>query len=115
MNCSCSGVNSFTPPWRANGMPATWETSDLTRLSFRSILGAAMALQSAVRGHDLGADAMPVTISRRGFLVGTALTATMPAPAFAQPKPLKIGLLTVKTGPLPAGGIQMEQGTVRFF
>jgi len=33
----------------------------------------------------------------------------MPAPAFAQPKPVKIGLLTVKTGPLAAGGIQMEQ------
>ena len=58
---------------------------------------------------------MPVTISRRSFLVGTALAATMPAPAFAQPKPLKIGLLTVKTGPLAAGGIQMEQGTIRFF
>ena len=48
---------------------------------------------------------MPVTISRRGFLVGTALAATMPAPASAQPKPLKIGLLTVKTGPLAAGAV----------
>ena len=27
---------------------------------------------------------------------------------------MKIGLLTVKTGPLAAGGIQMEQGTIRF-
>lgn len=57
---------------------------------------------------------MPVRLSRRAFLVGTAVAATMPAPAFAQPKPVKIGLLTVKTGPLAQGGIQMEQGTIRF-
>src|SRR5215468_7676511 len=58
---------------------------------------------------------MSVTISRRRFLVGTALAATvMPMPAFAQNKPVKIGLLTVKTGPLAQGGIQMEQGLVRF-
>ena len=30
--------------------------------------------------------------------------ALAPAPAFAQGKPVKIGLLTVKTGPLAAGG-----------
>jgi branched-chain amino acid transport system substrate-binding protein len=53
-------------------------------------------------------------ISRRRFLLGTAVAAMMPAPAFAQAKPVKIGLLTVKTGPLAAGGIQMEQGTVCF-
>jgi branched-chain amino acid transport system substrate-binding protein len=32
------------------------------------------------------------------------------APAIAQGAPFKIGLLTVKTGPLAQGGIQMEQG-----
>ena len=57
---------------------------------------------------------MSVTLSRRQFLVGTAVAATMPAPAIAQSKPVRIGLLTVKTGPLAAGGIQMEQGTIRF-
>ena len=31
-------------------------------------------------------------------------------PAIAQNKPIRIGLLTVKTGPLAQGGIQMEQG-----
>ncbi|TML52861.1 MAG: ABC transporter substrate-binding protein [Actinobacteria bacterium] len=35
-------------------------------------------------------------------------------PAVAQQKPVKIGLLTVKTGPLAQGGIQMEQGLTRF-
>ncbi len=55
---------------------------------------------------------MSVRVSRRAFLVGTALAATVPA--FAQQKPVKIGLLTVKTGPLAQGGIQMEQGITRF-
>jgi branched-chain amino acid transport system substrate-binding protein len=56
-------------------------------------------------------------IGRREFLVGTTgavLAATLPAPALAQNKPVRIGLLTVKTGPLATGGIQMEQGTIRF-
>ena len=53
-------------------------------------------------------------ITRRSFLQGTAAVALASPPAFAQGKPVKIGLLTVKTGPLAAGGIQMEQGTIRF-
>jgi branched-chain amino acid transport system substrate-binding protein len=40
-----------------------------------------------------------------------ALAAGLPMPAIAQGKPIRIGLLTVKTGPLAQGGIQMEQGT----
>src|SRR5262245_60387887 len=59
-------------------------------------------------------DPRPVTLTRRTFLAGAALAATMPAPAFAQQKPVRIGLLTVKTGPLASGGIQMEQGTLCF-
>jgi branched-chain amino acid transport system substrate-binding protein len=35
-------------------------------------------------------------------------------PAIAQNKPIRIGLLTVKTGPLAQGGIQMEQGVALF-
>jgi branched-chain amino acid transport system substrate-binding protein len=57
---------------------------------------------------------MSVKITRRSFLQGTAAVALASPPAFAQGKPVKIGLLTVKTGPLAAGGIQMEQGTVCF-
>ena len=57
---------------------------------------------------------MAVRLTRRTFLAGTAAAALVPAPAFAQQKPVKVGLLTVKTGPLAAGGIQMEQGTIRF-
>jgi branched-chain amino acid transport system substrate-binding protein len=57
-----------------------------------------------------------MTISRRAFLLsGTAaVAATWSFPAIAQSKPVRIGLLTVKTGPLAQGGIQMEQGTTRF-
>jgi branched-chain amino acid transport system substrate-binding protein len=55
------------------------------------------------------------TLNRRTFLAGTAAgTAAasfgIAAPAIAQNAPFKIGLLTVKTGPLAQGGIQMEQG-----
>ena len=54
-------------------------------------------------------------MTRRAFLAGTAGAATLPMPAIAQNKPIRIGLLTVKTGPLAQGGIQMEQGTALFF
>ncbi len=60
---------------------------------------------------------MAKPITRRTFLCGTggvAVAAMLPLPAIAQQKPVKIGLLTVKTGPLAAGGIQMEQGTLCF-
>ena len=58
---------------------------------------------------------MSLTLSRRSFLAGsTVLAAGLPTRARAQSKPIRIGLLTVKTGPLAAGGIQMEQGTSRF-
>jgi len=58
---------------------------------------------------------MSLRITRRSFLAGaTAVAAALPFPAIAQNKPVKIGLLTVKTGPLAAGGIQMEQGTICF-
>ena len=56
-------------------------------------------------------------VARRTVLkgaAGVALTASVPMPAIAQNKPVKVGLLTVKTGPLAQGGIQMEQGTNLF-
>jgi branched-chain amino acid transport system substrate-binding protein len=58
-------------------------------------------------------------LNRRAFLAGTAAggavaTLGIAAPAVAQNAPFKIGLLTVKTGPLAQGGIQMEQGIATF-
>jgi branched-chain amino acid transport system substrate-binding protein len=57
---------------------------------------------------------MAVGLDRRTFLAGTAAAAALPMPAIAQNKPVRIGLLTVKTGPLAQGGIQMEQGVALF-
>ena len=56
---------------------------------------------------------MRAKLRRRTFLAGTA-AAALPMPAIAQNKPIRIGLLTVKTGPLAQGGIQMEQGVNLF-
>ncbi len=58
-------------------------------------------------------------ITRRKFMATTAAGAAavsfkFPAPAIAQAAPFKLGLLTVKTGPLAQGGIQMEQGVQVF-
>ncbi len=56
-------------------------------------------------------------IERRTVLKGLSAAAGASAigsPALAQAAPFKIGLMTVKTGPLAQGGIQMEQGLVTF-
>ncbi len=58
-------------------------------------------------------------VSRRKFMAGTVAGAALatfkfPAPAIAQAAPFKLGLLTVKTGPLAQGGIQMEQGVLTY-
>ncbi|MGH7090011.1 MAG: ABC transporter substrate-binding protein [Stellaceae bacterium] len=60
---------------------------------------------------------MPRTLNRRSVLLGSAAaaaTAALPRVAIAQGKPFKLGLLTVKTGPLAEGGIQMEQGLTAY-
>src|SRR5918998_3447924 len=59
----------------------------------------------------------PMTIQRRTVLTGalaTSAVVAMPAVLRAQAAPFKIALLTVKTGPLAQGGIQMEQGLLTF-
>jgi branched-chain amino acid transport system substrate-binding protein len=66
-----------------------------------------------------GRKRMSRTLDRRALLAGAAAgTAAaalrFPAPAIAQGAPFRIGLLTVKTGPLAQGGIQMEQGVATF-
>src|SRR6201996_3100890 len=52
---------------------------------------------------------------RAGAAAGPAAVATrFPAPAIAQSAPFRLGLLTVKTGPLAQGGILMEQGVLTY-
>lgn len=56
-------------------------------------------------------------LTRRTVMAGTAAGVAaaafrFPTPALAQSAPIKLGLLTVKTGPLAQGGIQMEQGVL---
>ena len=55
-------------------------------------------------------------ISRRTLLKAGAAISILPAPSvFAQSaEPLKIGFLTVLTGPLAAGGKQQEEGAALF-
>jgi branched-chain amino acid transport system substrate-binding protein len=59
-----------------------------------------------------------MTIHRRTVLkgmLGAGVSAVaLQAPAVHAQAPFKIGLLTVKTGPLAQGGIQMEQGIATF-
>src|SRR5262249_27129245 len=55
---------------------------------------------------------MTYRTNRRRFLAGSAAAAgaaAFPMPSLAQNAPLKIGLLTVKTGPLAAGGMHFEE------
>jgi len=56
---------------------------------------------------------MAKRIGRRAFLGGLA-AATLPMPAIAQSEPVRMGLLTVKTGPMTQGGRQMEQAVLVF-
>lgn len=60
---------------------------------------------------------MITRLNRRKFLMATAAVAgasAFPHPSIAQNKPMKVGLLTVKTGPLAAGGQHTEQGITAF-
>src|SRR5664280_1048487 len=71
------------------------------------------------RWRHKGSRYMSRKFTRRKFIAATAAGAALatfkfPAPAIAQAAPFKLGLLTVKTGPLAQGGIQMEQGVVTF-
>jgi branched-chain amino acid transport system substrate-binding protein len=81
-----------------------------------------LACNKKPRAHDgggnRGEERMRQKLHRRGVLAGSAAVAAMTVlprlVSFAQTTPLKLGLMTVKTGPLAEGGIQMEQGLTAF-
>src|SRR5262245_58134761 len=61
-----------------------------------------------------------MTVNRRtvikGALAAGVATQVLKVPAApAQVAPLRVGFLTIKTGPLASGGLQMEQGLTVFF
>ena len=61
-----------------------------------------------------------MTVNRRtvikGALAAGVATQVLKVPAApAQAAPIRVGFLTVKTGPLASGGLQMEQGLTVFF
>src|SRR5277367_1112153 len=77
------------------------------------------ALNSAPGTRRHREESMARKFSRRTLLAGSAAGAAaaltrFPAPAIAENAPFKLGLLTVKTGPLAQGGIQMEQGVLTY-
>ncbi len=52
----------------------------------------------------------------KGVLAAGVSSQILKVPAaVAQAAPIQVGFLTVKTGPLASGGIQMEQGLTVFF
>jgi branched-chain amino acid transport system substrate-binding protein len=56
-------------------------------------------------------------ISRRKVIAGAAAlsgASAFPLPSIGQGAPMKVGLLTVKTGPLAAGGLHAEEGITTF-
>jgi branched-chain amino acid transport system substrate-binding protein len=59
-----------------------------------------------------------MTISRRGFVYGAVTSATAGVAASRaraqNGEPVRVGLLTVKTGPLASGGIDMERALVMY-
>src|SRR4051812_9287368 len=61
-----------------------------------------------------------MSLNRRAVLkgalaAGVATSALKVPAAVAQPGPIKVGFLTIKSGALASGGLQMEQGLVTFF
>ena len=61
-----------------------------------------------------------MSLNRRNVLkgalaAGVATSALKVPAAVAQPGPIKVGFLTVKSGALASGGLQMEQGMTVFF
>ncbi|HYL24801.1 MAG TPA: ABC transporter substrate-binding protein, partial [Burkholderiales bacterium] len=56
-----------------------------------------------------------MSFTRRRFIQATGATAAAAAlPVGAQAGPIRVGLVTVKTGPLASGGIDMERSLVQY-
>src|SRR6186997_1415367 len=99
----------------------------LLTMRFRVCVGdgaiCAVASSAKLKEHhdnqqNLGGNSM--SLNRRtvlkGALSSSVATSALKVPAaVAQAGPIKVGFLTVKSGALASGGLQMEQGMLTFF
>src|SRR5580704_17996638 len=84
-------------------------------LFHHSVGRSASESMSEDKGKEMPARHRSFTMSRRTLLAGAAAAGMLPARTFAQsPETLRIGFLTVKTGPLAAGGAQQIEGATLF-
>jgi len=71
------------------------------------------AQQKPTTGNPMSFDRR--TVLKGALAAGVASSALKLPAAVAQPGPIKIGFLTIKSGALASGGLQMEQGLTTFF
>ena len=74
--------------------------------------------RSNIRNNTEGEHIMKMnrrTVIKGALAAGVATSALKVPAAVAQAGPIKVGFLTIKTGPLASGGLQMEQGLTVFF
>src|SRR5262249_56255566 len=89
-----------------------WGVGGLTDIALMQIRPD-RPLHGSARPIKMGGDLMSRKVTRRKFMAGTAAGVAaaafnFPMPAIAQAAPFKLGLLTVKTGPLAQSGIPIE-------
>src|SRR5215217_7138137 len=53
-------------------------------------------------------------LNRRRLIQATGAALAFPGISFAQSTPIRLGLMTVKTGPLASGGIDMERALTQY-
>src|SRR5262249_14785020 len=105
----CRPVRTWTLYVKSSGAKAS--SLRLSMFRIRRPERIRSALGKKLRRREGSAMAVERRIVLQGMLTTGASLATLKMPAaLAQGAPFKIGLLTVKTGPLAQGGIQMEQG-----
>src|ERR1700740_365164 len=102
------------------GYPLISPPARRTICFFRLFRGASDRTNSKMR-EQRASRAMPggpMKITRRGVMQGatvTTLTSLLGGRAAAEAAgPIRVGLLTVKTGPLASGGIDMERALVMY-
>src|SRR5215210_9370844 len=75
-------------------------------------LARACGIKKTIGGNSMSMNRRHVL---KGALAAGVATSALKVPAaVAQADPIKVGFLTIKSGPLASGGLQMEQGVLAF-